>query len=178
MRINVNENTILKAVGESHPLKSSFAKLVKETGMARNEVTEVVDGLKKIGYVNVTPANEIYLKADGRKYLGIDTVNSEVKYSSSVQKEAAPISLAKDCNVLSKDLEPKALVNGEEKSLTPKRSVLSSIDELAMKLNKPAIEIADRDLKGQALAKLADLMSDDIAELLLDIKSDLERAAA
>lgn len=57
-------------------------------------------------------------------------------------------------------------------------SVLMSIDELAAKLNKPAVQIVDCDLKGQALAKLADLMSDDIAELLLDIKSDLERAAA
>jgi hypothetical protein len=178
MRINVNENTILKAVGESHPVKSSFAKLVKETGMARNEVTEVVDGLKKIGYVNVTPANEIYLKADGRKYLGIEAVSSEIKSSCAVQKEVTTQVKTKGSNALSKDLEPKALDNGKEKSLAPKRSVLSSIDELAMKLNKPVVEIADCDLKGQALAKLADLMSDDIAELLLDIKSDLERAAA
>ena len=178
MRINVNENTILKAVGESHPVKSSFAKLVKETGMARNEVTEVVDGLKKIGYVNVTPANEIYLKADGRKYLGIDTVNSEVKSSPVVLIVPASMGKVKGSNTLSKDLEPKTLVNGEEKSLAPKTSVLSSIDDLAIKLNKPAIEITDCDLKGQALTKLADLMSDDIAELLLDIKADLERAAA
>jgi hypothetical protein len=40
------------------------------------------------------------------------------------------------------------------------------------------VEIIDCDLKCQALAKLADLMSDDIAELLIDIKGDLERAAA
>ena len=40
------------------------------------------------------------------------------------------------------------------------------------------IDIADYELKRQALTKLANLMSDDIAELLLEVKKDLERIMA
>ncbi len=167
MRINVNENTILKAVGSLDPVKSSFAKLVKETGMARNEVTEVVAGLKKIGYVNTTPAHEVYLKADGRKYLGLDVLTSKGKTST-----------LKDNDDSGEDSYIKSVVAEKDDHSVEQHGVLTSIDEQAIKLNKPVIKIVDCDLKGQALAKLADLMSDDIAELLLDIKADLERVAA
>lgn len=170
MRISVSENIILKAVVACHPVKSSFAKLVKETGMARNEVEETIVDLKKIGYVNVTPANEIYLLKDGQKFLGVDNVKSET----------APPFIRKPTQAVVNDKQlpsvEKETQQVQEAEKTP--SVLLSIDDLAKKLNKPPVEIADCDLKGQALAKLADLMSDDIAELLLAIKSDLERVAA
>ncbi len=168
----MRENTVLNAISTSHPVKSSFAKLTKETGMARNEIKEVVTDLNKIGYISTTTANEIYLVADGRKFLGLDNDNSDAKPTASSSKLP---------NINSSIKEPVSLiekgkVNSEQP--TEEHGVLTSIDELAMKLNKPVIEITDCDLKGQALTRLADLMSDDIAELLLDIKADLERAAA
>ena len=63
----------------------------------------------------------------------------------------------------------------DQKTATEQPSVLLSINKLAEKLNKPALEINDIDIKQAALTKLADLMSDDIADLLLEIRYDLKR---
>lgn len=180
MRISIHEQKILNAVADCYPVKSSFAKLVKETGKARNEIEEIVGGLKRIGYVNITTANEIYLIDDGRKYLGI---GSAVKTkpvnelpSKAVSHFQQRISKDKAAEPAESKLPSKTTEQAQETK--PAHGVLLSIDELARKLNKPVVEIADCDLKGQALAKLADLMADDIAALLLEIKGDLERAAA
>ena len=181
MRLTVNENTILKAIGESHPVKSSFAKLVKESGMARNEIEDTVDGLKKVGYLNVTAVNEIYLLDDGRKYLGINSLSVKAKSPGNSTDE---IIAASEHHNISSDKEPTPFV-GSVSSVAindpldaKQHPILTAIDDLESKLNKPANVITDLDLKGQALTKLAALLSEDIAELLLDVKADLERAAA
>ncbi len=146
MRISVEENKILNAVMATYPLKSSIAKIVSETRLSKNKVIDVVEELKKVGYVNRTSSNEVYLKSDGRNYLGI---------TSTCNKE-----------------------NADMRDANEQHPVLASIDKIANKLNKPAIKIADCDLKTQALSKLAEIMSDDIAKLLLEIKCDLERVRA
>lgn len=162
MRMTMHEHEVLTAIHTCHPVKSSYAKLVKATGKARNEIGEIVDGLKAIGYVNVTPANEIYLIKDGKAFLGI---------SDEVKNNTQPTT---------KD-EHQEVADEISQSFTPENEqhpVLASIDAFAETLNKPVLVIEDLDLKGEALAKLAPLLSDDIAELLLEIKSDLERAVA
>jgi hypothetical protein len=150
-------------------MKSSFTKLTKEVGMARNDVIEVITDLKKIGFVNVTSGNEVYFMEDGRKHVGVCT--SPTAKSAQDKEERCTI---KAPSILHKtDVACKPSIEAKSK-----HDVLNSINELATKLNKPVIEIVDLDLKSQALVKLAALMSDDISDLLLGVKADLERAAA
>jgi len=175
----MQENTVLKAIATCHPVKSSFAKLTKETGMARNEIEEVVTGLKKIGFVNVTPGNEVYFMEDGRNHLGITSVPTAKSAQDKEERKPVVPALLTSALVARKPVVKQKVARLSESTIeTQQNGVLTSIDELAIKLNKPVIKITDCDLKGQALARLADLMSEDIAELLLDIKADLERAAA
>ena len=169
----MHENTVLNAISTSHPVKSSFAKLTKETGMARNEIIEVVTDLKEIGYINTTTANEIYLVADGRKFLGLDNDNSKAKSPGNSTEEIIAISGHRD---IAADIETSS--SASEEVISPESTVFKSIDELATKLSEPVFEINDLALKGQALTKLAALMSEDISDLLLEVKEDLERAAA
>ncbi len=179
MRITMHEHEILKAIHLCHPAKSSYAKLVKATGKARNEIGEIVDGLKAIGYVNVTPANEIYLIKDGKAFVGIsDDIKDKAPLSSmpTTQLTAKDEQQASDAIEGSKKLKPH--VQDAIDFSTEQHPVLASIDLLEQKLSKPVLVIDDLELKGQALAKLAPLLSEDIAELLLEIKGDLERAAA
>jgi hypothetical protein len=153
----MHENDVLNAVASCHPVKSSYAKLVKVTGKARNDLTEIVTALKAVGFLNVTPSNEIYLLKDGLHYVGIDHANPASSSS------------------LSPDIEPKAFT--EDQTSKPERTVFSSIEQLAIKLSKPTVEVDNVDLKAQTLTKLAEILSDDIAELLLEIKGDIENVA-
>lgn len=170
MRITVPENDVLKEMAAHYPTASSIAKLVKATGRARNDISEAVDGLIALKFVNKSDKNEVYLLVSGRKYVGI---------ADDKPKDEAPMpTVSAQVTTNKKQLLTQAQATEPAPVAKQKPSVLLSIDALAEKLNKPTIEIADCDLKGQALAKLADLMADDIAELLLAIKSDLERVAA
>lgn len=164
----MQEIEVLKPIQCSHPVKSSYAKLVNSTGKARNEIEELVSGLKAIGYVNVTTANEIYLIKDGKAYLGIADDVKEKKVIVPTNNE--PQEPAKEA---SQNFTPEF-----KKKSSLSHTVLKSIDLLEQKINKPALVIEDLGLKMQALTKLAPLLSEDIAELLLEVKSDLERAAA
>lgn len=163
MLLTMHENTILNAIAESHPVKSSYAKLVKVTGKARNDIDKNIRGLKAIGFVNVTTANEIYLLEDARKHLGIDSnQKTAVRIPSAIpeqQKQAA----SEVCTATHTDNDTRA------------NRVAAQLRVLDEQLNNPTIAISDNELKGRTLARLADLMADDIAALLLEIKSDLER---
>ena len=173
------EQKILNSIAKCYPTKSSYKKLVVETGMARNEVEEVVIGLKKIGYVNVTPKSEIYLIEDGKNYLGVSSIKPE--NNNSVSAKPATNLPSKDEQQLQEAIEASKTikpVSDGNKLSTEQHSVLASIDILEEKLNKPKQVVEELDLKGQALTRLASLMSDDIAKLLIDIKDDLERVAA
>lgn len=182
MRITMHEIEVLKAIGLCYPVKSSYAKLAKSTGKARNEIEELVGGLKAIGYVNVTPANEVYLIDDGRKYLGIGSNKPDSNKAIDKPSKAIPKLPVKDEQQVNDAIEGnktlKPHLRDDIDFSTEQHPVLASIDALSEKLNKPKFVIEDLDLKGQALAKLAPLLSDDIAELLLEVKDDLERAAA
>ena len=140
----MRENTVLNAISTSHPVKSSFAKLTKETGMARNEIKEVVTDLNKIGYISTTTANEIYLVADGRKFLGLDNDNSKVRSPGNSTEEIIAVSGHRD---ISADIDP--LASASEETISPESTVFKSIDELEARLNKPVFEINDLKLKGQ-----------------------------
>lgn len=180
--MSMHEHQVLKAIADCHPVKSSYSKLVKETGMARNEIEEITGDLKKIGYLNITPAKEVYLMEDGRKHLGISSDKSESSKVTPLPPKAAIKLPAKDEQQVQEVIEGnKALkphVQDDIDFTNEQHPVFASIDELALKLNQPVVEIIDCDLKCQALTKLADLMSEDIADLLIDIKNDLKRAAA
>lgn len=163
MRLTMHENTILNAIAESYPVKSSYAKLVKLTGKARNDIDEIVLALKAVGFVNVTTDKEIYLLEDGRKHLGIDSNKTQTVRIPSAKPEQQKKSASEVCTAMHTDNNTRA------------NRVAAQLRVLDEQLNKQSIEISDNELKGQTLARLAELMADDIAALLLEIKSDLER---
>lgn len=175
MRITMHENEVLNAVMACHPTKSSLAKISTTTGKARNEVEEIVSGLKKIGYVNVTANKEVYLLEGGRKYLGITSNKPESSQKmyrqekQSLPKEHFDNNDQSTVQLQDSDISVKTL---------PQHPVLDSVDAIAKKLNKPVIEINDLGLKSDLLTRLASFMSDDVAEVLVHIKDDLERAVA
>jgi len=166
MRVTVNENNVMLAIASCHPIKSSVTKLVKNTGMARNEINELIGSLKKIGYVNATKNNEVYLLEDGKRYCGIINDNIRVK-TVQPKKEESKNNEKQEFTAIQDKEDPQ--------EQTETASVLRSIETLASKLNAPIVDIANKELKGQVLTRLAELMSEDIAELLIAIKDDLER---
>ena len=162
MRIlSASDHTILNSILVCHPVKSSLAKLVRDTRLDRNKVSSCIDGLEAIGYVKTSPKNEIWLAKDGREFLGADESKSEIK------KEL----------ISEKQLLENAKTQEQEQKTERAPSVLSSINELGKQLNKPTIKINNLNLKSDSLTELSKILSDDIADLLLDIKSDLERVA-
>ena len=60
---------------------------------------------------------------------------------------------------------------------TSKPNVFVQINQLSEKLSKPTITISELDTKQAVLMRLADLLQDDIGEVLLSINDDLERVA-
>jgi hypothetical protein len=182
MKLSMHEHQVLKAIAACHPVKSSYSKLVKETGMARNEIEEITGDLKKIGYLNVTPAKEVYLMEDGRKHLGISSEKSESSKVIPLPPKAAVKLPVKDEQQVQEAIEGNKALKPHLQDVidfsTENYSVLDSIDAIGEKLNKPKFVIDELDLKVEALARLSPFMSDDISELLLEIKGDLERAAA
>lgn len=169
MRITLTENDVLKECGKSHPVASSIAKLTKATGRARNDIGEAVDALCKLKFINKTDKNEVYLLVSGREYLGMATVPIQ----GLVQPEIVQRKPLQPIEDKPNEKQTQSIKATEKAQTTRSTSVLSSIEVLAQKLNKPPVNITDFDLKTQVLDRLSELMSDDIAELLLDIKSDL-----
>ena len=55
---------------------------------------------------------------------------------------------------------------------------LTAIDELTIKLSKPRQVIEHQTLKCEVLERLAGLLSDDVAKVLISIKADLNAATA
>jgi hypothetical protein len=182
MKLSMHEHQVLKAIAACHPVKSSYSKLVKETGMARNEIEEITGDLKKIGYLNVTPAKEVYLMEDGRKHLGISSDKSESSKFITLPPKAAVKLPVKDEQQVKTAIEGnkvlKPHVNDVLDLSIEQHPVLAAIDLLEAKLNKPAVVIADYDIKIQTLERLSLFLEDSIAEKLIAIKDDLERAAA
>ena len=160
----------MQAIGAVHPAKSSFSKLVKALGTtSRNEISEVVSGLKAVGYLNVTTVNEIYLLADGRKYLGIDIDGTGIPETLGINDKVASNSKATQ-------QEKHAIATDVIEKKEP--DVLNSIAALGERLARPTININNIEIKTQALNELSKYLAEDIADLLLEVKADLERLSA
>lgn len=172
MRISMHEDEALKVIGKEDPTFSSIAKIVKETGRARNEIVEIVEGLQKIGFLKLTSKNEVYLVKDGREYLGICTPNvsaSAIEKREPVKQKLEQVKQEiKPASTLS-EVKTSSIFNADKK----RSKVFLEIAALADKLNKPVVAINDADLKVQALTRLAEFMADDIAELLIDVAKDI-----
>ena len=187
VRLTVVENQILKALAETLPANSSVKKLTKILGRARTEVVEGLEGLGRINFLRVNNKNEVFLRKDGRIHLGIYQTSEEPSELTAEQfnRGLVPrVAKALTGEASSKpEISPKAaeqfkkdLSSGGVGSVK-KDSLMMSIDALAQKLNKPVHEVSERELKCEVLERLSIIVSDDIAEVLTDIKADLEKAA-
>lgn len=180
MRLSVNENKIINEIGAVHPTKSSFSKLVKALGMARNEIGETVEGLKSVGYLSVTAVNEIYLLADGRKHLGIDV--DDITTTPKPEKTAVkPVGLP-STSLGGQPGTYRIPVNAAPSFIHPTTktkeaitgvTVLAQLDKLADKLNKPTVTIDDFETKLAVLERLGVILSNDVEVMLLAIRDDL-----
>jgi len=164
----MHENTIMLEIAKSYPSASSIKKLVTATGKARNEIVENLESLKLIGYISLTNKNEVYLLADGRKYLGVE--NTTPIHSLPVDDKQ------KASDVKDADTALKASQNNVTSIGRSKTKLLDQIKLLGEKLKQPDfnIHLTDAELKIAALRKLAPLLSDDLQELLEDIANDIE----
>lgn len=186
MLIKVHEHEVLNAIAKSLPAASSVKKLVTVTGRAREEITEMLESLQKLQLLNVTGKNEVYLLKDGRTYLGLfdnedkpaTSNKTPPNYPTTKPHESLAVKAKDkplDISTVAAELQSEQEVLTEIVKLDEPQGVLLSIEQLAEKLNQPAIEVSDIELKVQVLTRLAELLSDDIAGVLLDVKADLEK---
>ena len=177
MRLSVMENKVLNAIAACYPTKSSYKKLTTELGVARNELLEVIDDLKKVKYVNDTPSNEIYLMKEGLKCMGIEAIpttkSAQVKEGKSVDEFYTP-STKEEVTKVALGISVK--VTDQLNSDTREKRIDDQLNALLEKISKPKSVIGDLELKGQVLTRLADIVSDDIAEVLLSVNEDLKQA--
>ena len=194
MRISMAENDVLKELTNAHPLASSISKLVTATGRARNEIVEAVDGLVQLTYVSKSKKDEVYLLAVGREYQGIHTAEKakpknkapsivcrtfhnlkhEVKTS---EKQLPSDAKAAERSPEEQTVDQVSKVSGLSGETRVKRIALQ-LKAAKDKLNKERQVVEEIQLKTDALTELSKILSDDISELLLEIKDDLERVAA
>ena len=163
MRLSLFEMTVLEAVTASLPGLSSVAKITKATGKSKEEVLKTLNSLGKLQLISVMNKNEVLLRKDGREYLGLPPESTKQPLSKSVvnltdQKEYPSYP------------ESKIIPVKKEEELEIK-NVFNSLDALGAKLNS---KINDKELKTQVLQRLSEMLSDDIAGVLLAVRDDLD----
>lgn len=190
VRLTVVENQILNALAETLPANSSVKKLTKALGRAREEIVETLEGLGRLKMLSIANNNEVYLLKEGKAHLGLSPAKDEPKSAlakSSVEqfneelvpRVAKTIANKRADNLL--NAESSGAINpareNESTEQTKRNGLMVSLDKLTKKLGTPVHKVSERELKCEVLERLSIIVSDDIAEVLTDIKADLEKAA-
>ncbi|MFT6586059.1 MAG: hypothetical protein ACJAUY_000640 [Cognaticolwellia sp.] len=192
----MTERVILKAISDVYPKASSIKKLTVATGKARNEVDELVDGLKKLQLINTTNKGEVYLLKDGKLEMGVyepserAKSDEEVKLNAKLSAENSNMKDSVKCDIalaeksFARTVAPfvthveKTALNSNKPNLAAvtnaaKSPVFDQLKELEQKLSSPAIIIDDLTIKSAVLVQLSNILALDIGELLLEINEDL-----
>jgi biotin operon repressor len=182
MKLHLHEIEALKAIGKIDPVFSSFAKLEKETGRARNEIKEIIEGLAKIGYLKATPKNEVYLLKDGREYLGLSPASTGLPNATLVKRnivESVPVAMSKDTNPIVREVP--TFTKNQPATATRKsisRTVLfDEIKTVSECVNYDPVFIDNKELKTDVLIELAKTLPVNVSSLLIDIAKDLRKVS-
>ena len=190
MMITIQERAILKAIADIYPKASSIKKLTIATGKARNEVNELVEGLKKLQLINTTNKDEVYLLKDGKVEMAVMEPSERAKSDEDVRQKAKlaanneTASVKADVALAEKSLNRQHLSAHHENhnkpnlSIVPEvanTSVFEQLKDLEQKLSAPSIVVESLTLKSAVLLQLSKILAPDISEVLLEVNEDLLR---
>jgi len=191
MMITIQERAILKAIADIYPKASSIKKLTIATGKARNEVDELVEGLKKLQLINTTSKDEVYLLKDGKVEMAVMEPSERAKSDEDVRQKAKlaasneTASVKADVALAEKSLNRQPLSAHHENhnkpnlSIVPEvsnTSVFEQLKDLEQKLSAPSIAVESLTLKSAVLLQLSKILAPDISEVLIEVNEDLLRA--
>lgn len=181
MHLSQLEIKIMNHMQMAFPKPSSVKQLTDATKNERNVIEKTLKALETLNLLTVGTKKEVWLRKDGKEYLGVDvqtTVKKPklVEVNCNTQEEASALA-----EVFSSDIDIIDCVDVD--CADSKNALLLELNSLAQQLTKPAVTIKGKTEKVDLLRSLSDKLIKSTPHIskelsaIANVLSQLEEAA-